>query len=402
MLICPISGLKMKTARARGVSFWYCSLSRTRAISLGEARKVFGVDSTRELWIRSEIASNPSEWNCPSCTKKMKVVVEPKWMKGGELDVCRSCRLIWLKADSHLEVPHPEDFLISKGDSTVIQDRAEGVMELMLAQQRAEYEKNAWVTSPPPEISKRILGFMGVPVEENSNDSSILETWVTSLILLTCFMLHVFFHFNGSTGAHFQKYGFLPSEPFKNSGLNIFLASFLHGGWFHLIFNLYFFNMFADDVEEYLGKIKFVVLVVVASLSTAFFQIWLGTKPMIPHVGLSGVVMAMMCFYAFAFPKNRIAFLIPGIHIWNHGDGEAWIRTLRWWRLPAWIVFGFYTAKDFLKYFFFEKAGWGDVSHSGHLGGIFAGLVIWFLFSKPKLIQERKEEVNLMLVPPSE
>lgn len=374
------------------MSFWYCSLSRGRAIALPEARKIFGVDQTREIWVRSEVASSRSEWKCPSCTKPMKVVSEPRWMSGGEIDVCRSCRLLWVKADTHEQIPHPEDLISEEGDSTLLQDRADGSTELLLLREKIKEEKSAWVTAPPPEVHKRVLGFLGIPVEENSYRTGFLEAWITSLVMLLCLMIH----WGWGSSELYKAFAFYPADPLKNFGFNIFSAGFLHGGWFHLLFNLYFFNMFADDLEEDLGKIKFVGLLVFASLVTAAFQMYLGTSPDVPHIGLSGVVMATMCYYTLAFPDNRIAYLIPGIHIWNHGKGEAWVRSLRWLRLPVWIVFGFYAIKDILNYYFFEREGFGNISHSGHIGGIVAGLVFFWIFSKPR-IKEKNQEESILL-----
>src|SRR5688572_18887479 len=110
MFVCPISGLKLKRASAKGGSLWYSPASRGRLVTLVMAKHYLGADAAREIWVRSQITNRKSEYDCPSCKKKMLLVSQPAWLASGEIDVCRNCQMIWINPDVHPSVPHPEDF----------------------------------------------------------------------------------------------------------------------------------------------------------------------------------------------------------------------------------------------------------------------------------------------------
>lgn len=387
MLRCPISGMKMTQAFGNGGKFWYCKHSRSRAITLEMAKKFLGSESTTELWVRSELKYSPSENNCPSCFRPMRTVGQPSWMGGGKIDICRTCHFFWIKPGEHLSVPHPEDLLDPLGDGTLIKDRGEGLKNYLTDSATVEFEKNSYITQLPENLSQRVLGFLGIPVEEDSPLATRIGL-IGGFIILICVVLHLFFIRTDPT--FIIQYGFYPGKPMLNYGLNAVSSCFIHGGWLHLFFNLYFFYIFSDDVEADLGFFKFFIFVIFAAITSHGLSVWFQTDPSVPHVGLSGVVMAMMAYYTLSFPHSRIGFIFPGwILLRNKFSGNLW------WRFPAWSVFCYYLIFDMISFWFVELREKSTISHSGHVSGVIAGILFWILFSKPKAVQRKLAETVL-------
>lgn len=377
MLIDPISGFKMKRAQAKGGVLWYCPYSRGRALTVACAKKFLGVDGTREIWVRSGLNKKASEYKCPSCTKNMIAVQEPKWMEGATIDVCRACHMFFIEPDEHNEVPHPEDFINQHGDSSVVARSGEAAAEYFVTKHKHDTEKKALVGGAPEKYSREIITYIGLPAE--ISDHGYARTgWISIIIMMVCALLYI----QHST-AQVMAFGFIPAEPFKNWGINIYSSVLVHGGLLHLLFNLYFFNMFSDDVEENLGPKKYLIFLLLAPLIAAIFMAGFenGKGATTPHVGLSGLVMACLVYYALQFPKSRLAYLFPAIHtLYIKGGGVSFLRALRWVRVPVWAVAAFYILKDFAMYKLNGDMSVG-VSYTGHLGGALAGLILWATLS---------------------
>lgn len=380
MLICPISGFKLKKAYAKGGSLWYCPHSRGRLVTLTMSKHFFGDDGTREIWVRSEYVSRPSPYRCPSCTKPMRLVSEPRWLGNGEIDVCRTCHLIWIKPDDHPEVPHPEDFMAPMGDSTLVKRAADASVDLALKQNELDEDKKHLLGRGPDSLLASIPAFLGLPVEMSGRPPPT-RIWVTAFVSLLAFFIYLFWVAANPQVA--MEYGFYPDHPFKNYGLNIFAAIFIHGNWLHLLSNLYFFFIFSDDVEQELGSARYVLFLFLATLLEGIYTHLFAMSKDIPHVGMSGLVMAVLVFYALQFSKSRIAYVIPGVHTIFLGQGiYGRVNVLRWIRFPVWVVMLMYVLKDVLLYYFVERSGVSQISHSGHLAGAIAGLVLWVFFTK--------------------
>ena len=387
MLICPISGFKMRSARVKGGTFWYCPYSRGRLLTLEMAKHFIGQDAAREIWVRSEVVSKRSEYLCSSCTKPMRLVSESKWLSGGEIDVCRSCHLIWFKPDTHPEIPHPEDLTVPEGDSTLVRDRGMAIKELLLLKENQKEQKEAIVGAGPSDLFRSIPGFFGLPVKMPSH-LGLDWNWLTGVATITLIGVHWFFTAKDAT--FIQRFGFCPSKPFDHLGGNAIMGTFLHGDWAHLVFNLYFFLLFSADVEETLGSKNYLFFWGFAALVTAMFSVVLTGSPNVPHIGLSGIVMAMMAYYTLRFPHSRLAYLAPGLHSLFPGRGGSGLMfSMRWFRLPVWIVTLFFFGRDLFFYIGLERTQLTHTSHSSHLGGVVAGVIFWALFSKQKKVNLR-------------
>jgi membrane associated rhomboid family serine protease len=379
----PMTGRRLKRARAKGGSFWYCPETNGRLVTLVMAKHFFGVDGAREIWVRADLSKVHSKLDCSSCGKPMRAVQEPSWLGGNEIDVCRTCHLIWIDGEKHLEqVPASQDFLVPEGDSTVLADAGSSYATTLIKQDELKADREALVGEISNELHVHLRGFMGLPIELH-NRPAPQHVWGTGLIAVGIILLQVFISGNPSI---IRDYGFYPGEFFKNSGFNIFANVFVHADWFHVLGNAYFFCLFSDDVEQALGFSRYLVFVAFVAVFTAVGAALIGSAPDVPHVGLSGVIMALIVYYALEFPKTRIAYLLPTLGYRMYRTDMFAARAMNgfsWIRLPVWVVLFGYLVLDFCGYYFMERHGYTRTGHSAHLLGAIAGAVFWFLTSKP-------------------
>lgn len=146
---------------------------------------------------------------------------------------------------------------------------------------------------------------------------------------------------------------------------------FLHGGWMHLLGNLWFFWIFSDNVEEKLGTVFFSVFILLTGALAAFGHILLHFSSQNTLIGLSGTVAAVMGAYIILFPSHRItSYFCP---VW------FFIRRID---VPAVLVLGMYILFQFLA--FTQTSIQTNVAIDCHIAGFFAGSLIAFLLKKRK------------------
>jgi len=148
---------------------------------------------------------------------------------------------------------------------------------------------------------------------------------------------------------------------------DLFQSMFLHGGFAHLAGNMLFLWIYGDNVEHYLGRVRYLLAYlatgVLATLTFAAFA----PGSMTPLVGASGAISGVLGFYFILFPRNRIkvfVLLFPFI--------------MNVFLVPARIVLGFYLVIDNL--FPILLGAQSGVAHGAHIGGFVGGLgLAWLL-----------------------
>ena len=161
-----------------------------------------------------------------------------------------------------------------------------------------------------------------------------------------------------------QEWGFIPRLWDRQGGLTLLTSFFLHAGVFHLLSNMYFFLIFGDNVEDHLGPIYFVLLLLGAHLFGSLTHAALDPRGDIPTIGASGGISGILGYYAVAFPKARIGFL------WRF----FFFVAFRWICLPAWVMLILFSLLQLLGAWG-QMYGGGGVSYAAHLGGLAVGVV---------------------------
>ncbi len=156
-------------------------------------------------------------------------------------------------------------------------------------------------------------------------------------------------------------------------------SMFLHGGWMHVIGNMWYLWIFGDNVEDSLGHGRFIVFYLLCGIVAAFGQILIQPDSTLPTIGASGAIAGVMGAYFVLYPQSRVLTLLPLIIIWEIVE------------LPAIVLLGFW----FLMQLFSAgtiamtaSTGGGGVAFMAHVAGFLFGVVAVFAFKK----RQRSEE----------
>ena len=155
-----------------------------------------------------------------------------------------------------------------------------------------------------------------------------------------------------------------------------FTSMFLHGGWLHLGSNMLFLHVFGDNVEDALGRFRFLLFYTVCGVGAVVGQILVDPNSMVPMIGASGAISGVLAGYMTLFPHARIVTLVPIFIFIHFMEVPAWIFIVLWFALQ--LVQGYLSLGIIAE-------GSGGVAWFAHIGGFLAGLVfVRALYRKPK------------------
>lgn len=147
----------------------------------------------------------------------------------------------------------------------------------------------------------------------------------------------------------------------------VFTSMFMHGGWLHLIFNMWALWIFGDNIEDYLGHFRYLVFYLIAGCAGTALHTLMNLNSAIPSVGASGAIAGVMGAYMVLYPNARVLTLVPFLFIF-------------FIRLPAWLVLGYWFVVQFLSgaamSIAYTRQTSGGVAVWAHVGGFVAGIVL--------------------------
>jgi len=150
--------------------------------------------------------------------------------------------------------------------------------------------------------------------------------------------------------------------------LTIFTSMFLHGGWLHLIGNMWYLWIFGDNIEDRLGSVGFLFFYLVSGVVAALLHVALNADSRLPTVGASGAIAGVLGAYAAAFPRARVVTLVPLFPFFQILALPAMLV------LGLWFVFQFFSG--FLALGFAPRgADSGGVAVWAHIGGFAFGWI---------------------------
>ncbi|MCI0634888.1 MAG: rhomboid family intramembrane serine protease [Actinobacteria bacterium] len=170
--------------------------------------------------------------------------------------------------------------------------------------------------------------------------------------------------------------------PDKSWLASVFVAMFLHGGWFHLAGNMLFLWIFGNNVEDRLGYVVYPLFYVMGGLAAAGLQLLFGPNSTIPNLGASGAIGAILGAYLVLFPRTRVLTLIFFFFI-------TWIELPASFVLLAWFVLQIFSGVGQLG----TDVG-GGVAYWAHVGGFgFGALVAWLFYRRGGPVRPTPYEV---------
>jgi membrane associated rhomboid family serine protease len=161
-------------------------------------------------------------------------------------------------------------------------------------------------------------------------------------------------------------------EPISAIAVPYFTSMFLHGGWLHLIGNMWYLWIFGDNIEDRLGHFTYLIFYLLCGIGAGIFHTFLNYNTTVPSIGASGAIAGVLGAYLVSYPRARVLTLVP-IFIF-----------IQFIEIPAIIVLGFW----FVIQFFSGAASFGGSPEAGgvaywaHVGGFLIGMILVGLFPR--------------------
>ena len=155
-------------------------------------------------------------------------------------------------------------------------------------------------------------------------------------------------------------------------------SMFLHGSWGHILSNALFFWVFGNNVEDSMGRIRFVIFYLVCGLAAAAAHLVVNPASPVPTVGASGAISGVLGAYLVLYPRVRVRMFFPPFFVFHV---VAWL-VLLWW-------FGVQVLTGLPELSPMRPEVSGGVAVWAHVGGFLTGVALVKLFEDPRLVRRR-------------
>jgi membrane associated rhomboid family serine protease len=154
--------------------------------------------------------------------------------------------------------------------------------------------------------------------------------------------------------------------------LTVFTSMFMHGGILHIAFNMLFLWIFGNNVEDAMGKIRYLLFYLLAGLAALYSQAAIDPNGTLPTIGASGAIAGVLGAYALLLPRARILTVVILIFFFTLIEIPAYVMLGIWFVLQFIPAVGQVAVPDI--------GGQGGVAYFAHVGGFLFGLALVKLF----------------------
>ncbi len=163
---------------------------------------------------------------------------------------------------------------------------------------------------------------------------------------------------------------------------NILTSMFLHGGWLHVLGNMWFLWIFGDNIEDILGHGKYLLFYLACGIAAAMTQVLMNTESRVPMVGASGAIAGVMGAYMIKFPRARIESILFVLFFITRFDVPAWAMLIYWFATQLFNGVGSIGV---------TQASQGGTAFFAHVGGFIAGIVLIKLLGTRERYTRRRD-----------
>lgn len=160
--------------------------------------------------------------------------------------------------------------------------------------------------------------------------------------------------------------------------LTPFTSMFLHGSWGHIITNSLFLWVFGNNVEDSMGRGRFLGFYILCGLAAAATHVLINPASPVPTVGASGAISGVLGAYLLLYPRVRVRMFFPPFFVFH---------VVAWLVLLYWFVVQLLTGIPELNPMRRDVSG--GVAVWAHVGGFVAGVLLVKLFENPRLVRRR-------------
>lgn len=290
------------------------------------------------------------DYRCPQCRRSMQQFHLLKDYRV-TLDACRSCKGVWVDGDE------------------VSQVLAAPKLQKALERLNQKVNIKSWL----------FQFFTQMPREYNIKPKR--KPWMTWLLIALNLAVYLFYGFDESTTHWMLHYFAVDSQPLLQGERLWTLLSyqFLHGGWMHLLGNLYFLWIIGDNLEDALGPWRYLALYLLCGIVAAALELAMShlAGRHLLMVGASGSIAGLFGMYLLWFRHASLTFMF---FVWQKKLHPAWYFGL-------WLLFNLVGL----------ATGNGGVAYWAHIGGFLIGLAVGF--SLRPLVWARNPIIQLLQQP---
>jgi rhomboid family protein len=163
---------------------------------------------------------------------------------------------------------------------------------------------------------------------------------------------------------------------------DILTAMFMHGGWMHLIGNMWFLWIYGDNVEDVLGHGKYLLFYLLCGVAAGLSHVMLAPYSRVPTLGASGAIAGVMGAYLIKFPHSRIITLVPIFIFLTTMEIPAVFM------LAYWFIIQIFSGVGSIGYSNISKGG---VAWFAHVGGFVAGMVLIYVLGTRERFRYRRD-----------
>ena len=156
--------------------------------------------------------------------------------------------------------------------------------------------------------------------------------------------------------------------------ITVFTSMFMHGGWLHILFNMLFLWIFGGNVEDAMGRLRFLGFYLLAGVAAVYSQCLLDPSSATPTIGASGAIAGVLGAYAVLLPRARVLTLLFILFFVTLVEVPAYLLLGLWFVLQFIPAVGQVAVPDI--------AGGGGVAYFAHVGGFIFGLALVRLFAR--------------------
>ena len=383
---CPRCGAALAKSPYNGRIGFTCPEGHGIAMTLGAVRALCGSrELVNLLWHKSGAEEAEAGAPCPVCGKPMRKVTLDVNGQPLELDICRRCQEVWFDPNE-LEMlpppPEPEELPQAAREAIALEKaknvRFEDGDRFRFCGENGQRElaetlfgDNYTLTHDWSDIDnplKYLAAVLGLPVEDDAPPLRRLPL-VTWALILVCIAVGALTF--PELAAYVREWGFIPAEFARKGGATWVTSMFMHGGIWHLVGNMYFLWIFGDNVEDELGKLRYLGFILLSGLTATLLYLWLKTGSTIPCVGASGFISGIIAMYAVLYPHVTLLMRLP--------YGRYIHMSHRLFGIPACLAFLLWLIFQTIMTLIDTKVSvGGGTAYAAHLGGAIPGLVCGF------------------------
>ncbi len=170
--------------------------------------------------------------------------------------------------------------------------------------------------------------------------------------------------------------------PASFAWVNVLTSMFMHGGWMHVLGNMWFLWIFGDNIEDILGHGKFVAFYLLCGGLAALAQVAIGPESRVPMVGASGAIAGVMGAYMVKFPHSRVETIVFVFLFITRIDVPAFVMLIYWFATQLLSGVGSIG---------YTQLNQGGTAFFAHIGGFVAGIGLIYLMGAKKPYSRRRD-----------